>query len=95
MPSLTTGVLVLMAPRRRDAGSLGGHSPQDHGLLAGGQALVVAGAAVGAAVRGDPGQGPFDGSAAPVICHRRRTVNLSTLAWIREDAPAPVHRGQE
>src|SRR5881392_2976934 len=43
------------------AGHEGDHGPQDHGFVAGGQVLVVAG---GAAVLADPGEGPFDDPAA-------------------------------
>jgi hypothetical protein len=43
------------------AGHEGDHGPEDHGFVAGGQALVVAG---GAAVLADPGEGPFYDPAA-------------------------------
>src|SRR5215470_5360605 len=42
-------------------GHEGDHGPQDHGFVAGGQVLVVAG---GAAVLADPGEGPFHDPAA-------------------------------
>jgi hypothetical protein len=43
------------------AGHQGGHGPQDHGFVAGGQVFVVAD---GASVLADPGEGPLDDPAA-------------------------------
>ena len=46
-----------MGGRGEAPGHEGDHGPQDHGFVAGGQVLIIAG---GAAVFADPGEGPFD-----------------------------------
>lgn len=73
-PVELSGVLikrVAAAPRRGTGSEKGDHGPQDHGLMTGGQPLVIVGAA---AVRGDRGRDALDqpsGGAGPQRRARR------------------------
>jgi len=60
----------------QSGGHEGGHSPQDHGFVAGWEGFIVAD---GSAVLADPGEGPLyqrRGSTSKVCALRRATIEM-------------------